>query len=139
MIRKIALLSAAMLLATVTFAARPLPDRYSPFQYGHRWYISFQAGTGASTSDNLSSYIKNRQALGALTWHGALSLGYNFTDAWEMRVSGSYNYNAGALSPYNGFYPYHFHAAHLFVDAVLNYNALAEHNVRLNPKTYAGI
>lgn len=139
MIRKAALLSAALLLASVAYAARPLPDRYSPYQYGHRWYFSLQGGAAVPSADNLGSYGANNQAWGILSWHGALSFGYNFSDAWEMRISGSYNYNAGALDPYKSFYPYHFHAAHLFVDAVLNYNALAELNIPFNPKTYAGI
>ena len=139
MLRKLVLLSVALLLATASFAARPLPDRYSPYQYGHRWYFSFQGGTAIPVADHISSYSANSQPLGMLSWHGALSLGYNFSDAWDMRVSGSYNYNAGALSPYQGFYPYRFHAAHLFVDAVLNYNALAEFNVPFSPKTYAGV
>lgn len=139
MIRKTALLSVALLLGTVSYAARPLPDRYSPFQYGHRWYFSLQAGAAAPTSENLSSYGANGQPLGVLAWHGALSFGYNFTDAWDLRIQGSYNYSAGALAPYQGFYPYHYHAVHLFADAVLNYNALAENNVPFSPKTYVGI
>lgn len=139
MIRKIALLSAAMLLATVTFAARPHPDRYSPYQNGYRWYFSFQGGPVVLLADNMETLGENGQGWDILRWHAALSFGYNFTDAWDLRISGSYGYNAGAMLPYGGFYPYHYFAAHLFADMVLNYNALAERNVPFDFKTYAGL
>jgi hypothetical protein len=139
MIRKSILLSATLLLAAATCAARSLPDRYSPYQYSHRWYISFQAGPVLSATQHMNSFWKNGKGFDALSWHGALAFGYNFTDAWDLRVSGVYGYNAGALSPYQGFYPYRFHAAHLFADMILNYNALAEYNVPFNFKTYIGL
>lgn len=138
MTRKIALLLAAILLS-VTALARPLPDRYSPFQYGHRWYFSFQAGPAYSPAEYQDSYFANGKGFDALSWHGALAFGYNFNDAWDLRISGVYGYNAGALSPYNGFYPHRYHAAELFADVILNYNALAEYNTAFNVKTYAGI
>lgn len=119
--------------------ARSLPDRYSPFQYSHRWYFSFQAGPVLSATQYMDSFWKNGKGFDALSWSGALAFGYNFTDAWDLRISGVYGYNAGALSPYNGFYPYRFHAAHLFADIILNYNALAEYNVPFNFKTYIGL
>ena len=138
MTRKIALLLAAMLMS-VSALARPLPGRYSPYQYGHRWYISFQAGPALSVAEYLETYSENGKGFDALSWHGAFSFGYNFTDAWDLRISADYGYKAGALAPYYSFRPYHFHAAHLFADMVLNYNALADYNTPCNFKTYAGV
>ena len=111
MMRKIALLLAAMLLSATVLSARPHPDRYSPYQYGYRWYFSFQGGPVLSFTDNIQTYGQNGQAWDMLCWHAALSFGYNFTDAWDLRISGAYGYNAGAMLPYAGFYPYHYFAA----------------------------
>lgn len=139
MMRKIALILAALLLGAAVLSARSHPGRYSPYQHGYRWFMSIQAGPAFSVAEHLGSFAENGQAFGALSWHGAISFGYNFTDAWAFRISGVYGYNSGACSPYQGFYPYHFHAAHLFADILLDYNALGEYNAPFTFKSYAGI
>lgn len=137
--RKLLIFLAVLSLTAGACMARSLPDRYSPFQYSHRWYFSFQAGPVLSATEYMDSFAKNGKWFDSISWHGALAFGYNFTDAWDLRISGIYGYNAGALSPYQGFYPYRFHAAQLFADMILNYNALGEYNVPFNFKTYIGL
>lgn len=139
MMRKLALLLAALFLSATALSARPHPDRYSPYQHGYRWYFSLQGGPAILLSDNIQTYGQNGKGWDMLCWQAALSFGYNFTDAWDLRISGSYAYNAGAMLPYAGFYPYKYFAAQLFADMVLNYNALAEYNTPFNFKTYAGL
>ena len=137
--RKLLIFLTVLFLTAGACMARSLPDRYSPFQYSHRWYFSFQAGPVLSATEYMDSFAKNGKWFDSISWHGALAFGYNFTDAWDLRISGIYGYNAGALSPYQGFYPYRFHSAQLFADMILNYNALAEYNVPFNFKTYIGL
>ena len=137
--RKIAAVVVALMVATMAFAAKPRLKPVSPYQYGHRWYISLQGGPMISVGEFSSSFSENGHGWDLLSWHGALSLGYNFNDAWDLRISGSYSYNPGALNPYAGFHPYHFQAAHLFADAIINFNGLAEYNISFNPKVYMGL
>lgn len=137
--RRIALLVAALLLTTVAFAAKPRLKPISPYQYGHRWYFSLQAGPMVSVGEYSSSFAQNGHGWDIFSWHGALSIGYNFNDAWDLRISGSYSYNPGALNPYGGFSPYHFQAAHLFFDAIVSPNGLAEYYKSFNPKFYLGL
>lgn len=137
--RKLLICLVVLSLTAGACMARPLPDRYSPYQHGYRWYFSFQGGPVLSFTDNIQTYGQNGQGWDMLCWHAALSFGYNFTDAWDLRISGAYGYNAGAMLPYAGFYPYHYFAAQLFADMILNYNALAEYNVPFSFKTYAGL
>lgn len=137
--RKIALVVAALLLTMVSFAAKPRLKPVSPYQYGQRWYFSVQAGPMVSVGEYSSTFAKNGRPFDILTWHGALSIGYNFNDAWDLRISGSYSYNPGSLNPYGGFFPYHFQAAHLFADAIINTNGLAELNIPFSPKFYLGL
>lgn len=137
--RKITLVVAALLLTMITVAASPRLKPYSPYQYGHRWYFSLQAGPMISVGEFSSAFAQNDRPWDIFSWHGALSIGYNFNDAWDLRISGSYSYNPGCLNPYGGFYPYHFQAAHLFADAVINPNGLAELNIPFSPKFYLGL
>ena len=139
MTRKIVLLLAALLLSATALLARPLPARYSPYQHGHRWFMSVQAGPALLLAENMSSYSAYGKAFDSISWHAALSFGYNFTDAWALRIAGVYGYNAGALPPRDQLFPYRFQAAHVFADMVLDHNALAEYNVPFTFKTYAGL
>lgn len=137
--RKILILFATLLLTAAGASAQSRRAPISPYQYGHRWYFSLQAGPMVSFGENSESFGAAGHGWDVFTAHAALAIGYNFNDAWDMRVSGSYSYNPGACIAYDGHYPFHFHAAHLFADAVLSYNALAELNIPFNPKTYVGL
>ena len=137
--RKIALVVAALLMTMVSVAAGPRLKPISPYQYGHRWYFSLQGGPMVSVGEFSSAFAENNHPWDILSWHGALSIGYNFNDAWDIRFSGSYSHNSGALNPYAGFYPYHFKAAHFFTDAIINPNGLAELNIPFSPKFDLGL
>lgn len=139
--KKIFILTFALLsLATKTQAARPYITPTSPYQHGKRWFLAVQGGPKIGLYDHISSFFNNGQGWSAVTYHGALAFGYNFNDAWAMRISGGYSYNSGACSPYQGgFYPYTYSAVYFFTDGVLNYPALCENNVPFSTKFYAGL
>ena len=137
--RKIVLLAAALLTASVCLAGTPRRSPNSPYQYGKRLYIAVQGGPMVSFSDNASSYAANDDFWGRFGLQGQLSIGYNFTDAFDIRLSGSYNRPAGALAPWGGFFPYRFNAYHLFADAIWDFNSMGENYVSFSPKVYVGV
>ena len=138
--KKCIALIAFLLLSGMTdlSAKRPI-NVVSPYQYGHRWYISLQGGPSRGFYENMKSYTDYGRFWQAFSFFGALSVGYHFNDALDFRLSGSYGYNAGAASPTNNFYPYTFHAAEAFADLLFNPNALGENNTPLSPKFYLGL
>lgn len=139
--KKILILIVALLsLGTTAYSARPYITPTSPYQHGHRWFLSVQGGPKIGLYDHIGSFFNYERGWEAVTPHGSLSFGYNFDDAWSLRISGGYSYNAGACSPYQGqFYPYNYSAAYAFVDGILNYPALCEINKAFNTKFYAGL
>lgn len=137
--RRIVLLAAALLFSLTCIAGNTRKSRVSPFQYGNRWYISLQAGPMVTFGDNTSSFSSEGHGWDQFTWQTAAAIGYNFTDALDVRLSANYGRNVGALPPFGGYYPYHYNAFGLFADAALNFNALGELNVPLAPKLYAGL
>ena len=139
MYRKIVLLAAALLTSVLCLAGTPSRSPISPFQYGHRWYFALQGGATTLMGENADSYSANGQVWDRVGYSGQLTIGYNLSDGYEIRLSGSYNNNAGALLPYAGFYPYRFNAYHVFVDGVVNFHGLAEYNVAFSPKVYVGL
>lgn len=139
MTRKIVTLIAALLLTVPGFAARYHRAPVSPYQYGRRWYFSLQGGPMFGFNENLDSYFANGKGWNTLTFYGAAAIGYNFNDAWDLRISGSYSYNAGACLPQGSFYPYTFRAAHAFADLILNFRALGEDCQPFSPKMYLGL
>ena len=137
--RKIVLLAAALLFSLTCIAGNVRRPRVSPFQYGNRWYISLQAGPQATYGDNTASFSTHSNGWDQLAWQGALAIGYNFTDVFDIRLSANYGRNSGALTPFGGYYPYRYNAIEVFADGAFNFNALGELNVPVAPKLYAGI
>lgn len=137
--RKIVLLAAALLTASVCLAGTPRRSPNSPYQYGKRFYIALQGGAMTTLSENASSYSANDRTWDRAGLHGQLSIGYSFTDAFDIRISGSYNRPAGALSPWAGFYPYRYNAYHLFADVAWDFNSMAEFYTSFSPKVYVGV
>lgn len=137
--RKVVLLIVAGLMAVSGMFAKTRPKPIFPYQYGRRWYFAAQAGPMFTASENVVSYFDNGKGWKAFTPQASLALGYNFNDAWDMRLAGNYSLNAGACAPFNGFYPYRFQTASVFADLALNYYALGEYFPRVSPKTYLGI
>lgn len=139
MYRKIVLLAAALLTAFACLAGTPGRSPISPFQYGHRWYFALQGGATTLFAENADSFSANGQAWDRAGYFGQLSIGYNLSDGYDIRLSGAYTNNSSALIPYGGFYPYRFNAFQLFVDGVVNFHGLAEYNVSFSPKVYVGL
>ena len=139
MYRRIVLLTAALLCSLTCFAGSSRKSRVSPFQYGNRWYISLQAGPQVTFSENSGSFSTKGNGWDQFTWQAGAAIGYNFTDAFYVRLSANYGRNVGALTPFAGYYPYHYNAFGIFADAMFNFNALGELNVPLQPKFYAGL
>ena len=86
--RKIVLLAAALLTASVCLAGTPRRSPNSPYQYGKRFYIALQGGPMTTLSENASSYSANDRTWDRAALHGQLSIGYSFTDAFDIRISG---------------------------------------------------
>lgn len=139
--KKILVSFAALLFAGVMgLSARPYLSPTSPYQYGHRWFFSVQGGPKIGLYDHIGSFFDYGHGWDAITYHGSLSLGYNFNDAWAMRVSGGYSYNAGACTPYEGiFYGYNYSAAYAFADGIFDWHAISEDIRPFAPKFYAGL
>ncbi|MCR5351360.1 MAG: hypothetical protein K6E35_02550, partial [Bacteroidales bacterium] len=127
MIRKIVTLVAMLLVTTGALALPRSRAALSQYQYNHRLYIMASAGPMTTFSENSDSYATYGVGGDRLVYFGSVSLGYNVTDTWDIRLSGSYSRNAGALLPYRGFFPYSYNSVVVFADAVVNYNALGEH------------
>ena len=139
MFRKIILLLVAFLLAVPGNCAKPRMKAMSPYQYGHRWYISTQIGPQFLPAENVNSYSKNGQVWKLFSPFAGVALGYNINDVWDLRVAGTYGHHVGACAPTNGFYPYSFKVADAFLDATVNGNAMGENYSRGCFKTYMGV
>lgn len=142
--RKCFLLMAALLLSAVSLSAQ-----LTPYEYGHRWYFAFQGGPVYFNSD-YSNTLPNSRLLELFSIDAAVALGYNLTDAHELRFSGSYGLRTGVCEDFyrddyydDGedvpIYTYRFHSTRLSADYVLNMNALAEYNIAFSTKLYAGL
>ena len=134
--KKLAAFLALLILGTTGLSARFYT---TPYQFGHRWNIAVQGGPTLFYAENSESYKDNTLGWTIPTWHAAFSIGYNFSNAHELRVSFGYGQNHSALNPYGGFYPFSFRAAHVFADYLLNFNGLGEYDTGFNPRMYAGL
>lgn len=137
--RKIFLLLIAFLLTVTGLCAKPRPKPMSPYQYGRRWYISAQVGPQFLPAENVASYWSYGHGWKLVSPSAGVALGYNFTDAVDLRVAGNYGFHVSACKPYNGFFPYSFKAASLFTDLSLCYNALGENYLKASFKNYLGL
>ena len=142
--RKLATLIIALLWGSVALFAQ-----LTPYEYGHRWYASFQAGAVYLSSDYSFIFSDRGAPLKALSPAGNITVGYNITDAHEIRIMIGFGLcNSVCPTFEDGFtsddgnaplYEYSYKNVQLFVDHILNYNALAEYNIPFSPKTYVGV
>lgn len=146
--KKCILLMAALLLCTASLFAQR--KTLTPYEYGHRWYFAFQGGPLYFGSDYCSQLFKEGRAGELFSIGAGVALGYNITDAHEIRLFGNYSRKTGVCEPFEDpdadpkapkipTYTYKFRSFHVFADHLLNYNALAENNVPFTAKTYAGL
>jgi len=137
-------------MAALLLGASSLFAQMTPYEYGHRWNISVQGGSVLFTGDYSSQLLKQWAFHKMISTGGSMSLGYNVTDAHEVRLTAVYGRRKDVCEPFvftdpetkeieTTTYTYNFRTAQLFVDYVLNYNALAEYNIALNPKSYYGL
>ena len=122
----------------------------TPYEYGHRWYFSVQGGSVMFTGDHSGSLYKFGSVHKMFSAGGSAALGYNITDAHEIRFAAVYGRRNDVCEPFTfedpvtgdketTIYTYSFRTAQLFADYVLNFNALAEYNVALTPRAYFGL
>lgn len=105
------------------------------------WHVALGGGVVGSGCENMGSYFNHKSPLGLFSAAFNVSAGYDFTDAFTMRMHVSSGRNAGAcnsLQAGGDFYPYCFSNLSLFADAMYNVSrrALAKSVV---PKFYAGV
>jgi len=124
---------AALSLGTAAFRMQAQDKPAHPF------YISLQGGALVSVNENTFSYRDNGKTLDLITPQGALAVGYDFSNRFGARLSGSFGKNVSACNVYQtaagGFYPYNFKSINIFADAILN---LKPSGV-FSPKLYVGL
>jgi hypothetical protein len=134
--RKIIALFAFAVIGAATLSAQPI---LTPYQYRNRIFLAVQGGPSLFVSEYCNTFSNHGRGGSLFAPYGEVSLGYYFTDAHIIRVSVGYDKKNAALPPSGGFFPYSFHSANLFVDYMLNYNALEEVNVPFNVMLYVGL
>lgn len=131
----------AVLLALLLLGATSLSARYytTPYQFQKRWNIAFQGGPMLFYGEYSETFGSNGRGWDNFCLFSGVSIGYNFTNAHEMRVNVNYARPNSAGMPYGGFYPYSFRSIHGFVDYLINFNGLAEEDQAFNPRIYVGL
>ena len=118
-------------------------ERQTPPSHAGRVYLSLQGGPALNLYENAFSYRDNGQAIKLFTLQGALAVGFDFSDAFGIRLQGAYGNDASAANVRQtsggGFYPYRFRHVNLFADAVLNLSGLRGKVTAFRPKLYAGL
>ena len=115
--------------------------------------ISLQGGPMYSRNDNSFAYEYYASPFDLITWQASASLGYQFTNAFGLRLNVGYaNNNPGAGNVYqtnigyvttNGtddrFFPYRFKSVNTFVDGVLHLKGLKGKKSNFDPQLYGGL
>lgn len=118
-------------------------ERQTPLSHAGRVYLSLQGGPVLNLYENAFSYRDNGQDLKLFTFQGALALGYDFSDAFGVRLQGAFGNDVSACNVRQtsggGFYPYSFHHMNVFADAVINLVGLRGRVTAFRPKLYAGL
>jgi len=128
------LLAALFMVATTTFA------QHTPYEYHKRWYFSAQMGPSYFVGDYTFVYHKEKRTLEPLVPAAGLALGYNMTDADELRFLFMYNKNRSTcVSLVDALYPHTFRSVSFYADFVRSFNALGEYFTSFNPKMYVGL
>ena len=139
--KKILLIGIA--LVSGIFLSNAQPAEKQAESLAHRVFISFHGGAALDIFENAFSYGENGRNSDLITHQGGLALGYNFSDAYSIRLSGAYGSDAGACNTRetsaHGFYPYSFKHINAFVDGIINLNGLAGNVTYFRPKLYAGV
>lgn len=134
--KKLVCIAAILLCGIVTASAQEAPS------HANRAYVSVQGGTAFNLYENYFTY-RDGQMAKLFTLQGAVAVGYDFSDAFGIRLQGAYGTDAGACNREDtasrGFYPYSFKHANAFVDGTINLIGIFDKPTAFRPKIYAGI
>jgi hypothetical protein len=137
--RKTLICIAALLIG----AASVFAQNKEAYDYTGRFNVSVQGGMSYSLSENHFGYYDNHRVKDLFNLQGSVSLGYDFSPAFGLRLNVNYGKNSGACNVKqthaNGFWPYDFSNVDFFADAMLNLFGLAEETGPFTIKLYAGI
>lgn len=138
--KKFVLLLGALFAGGLALSAQTGDDA---FAHARRFNLSIQGGPTLSLYENAFSYRDNGRSFDLIKAQAALSLGYDFTEAFGLRLQAAYGADAGAANTRQtaggGFYPYTFKHVNGFVDAVLNLCGLKGVATAFRPRIYAGV
>lgn len=141
MLKHFVCFAAALVCGTTLLSAQEERQESSP-SHANRVYVSLQGGPTLDYYENAFSYRENGKFTNLITLQGALSIGYDFSDAFGIRLQGAFGTDAGACNTKQtaarGFYPYSFQHVNGFVDAMLNLAGLAGKATAFRPKVYVG-
>lgn len=105
--------------------------------------VSVSGGIALSLYENAFSYRDQGRTMELLNMQGAFAVGYDFSEAFGLRLQVGLGNDAGACNTRetsaHGFYPYSFSHANAFMDAVINLNGLSGKATSLRSKLYAGL
>ncbi|MBQ4390384.1 MAG: hypothetical protein II824_10550 [Bacteroidales bacterium] len=110
----------------------------TPFEYGHTVAVSLQGGPLVFVGEYTKAFKQNKEFWRVFAPHAELALSYFISDGRSIRTSLSYSKKSSVLSMDDGYYPYTFNAAHLFVDYVVDFYRLGEYYVNFSPMLYVG-
>lgn len=136
--RKIAVFVVALLAGVPALFAQ------GPFDYTGRFNFSVQGGLAATLSENTFAFTDNGKTMELVKPQCALSLGYDFSSYFGVRLSTAYAQHAGSSNVYDTpetdiYWPFTYHSVSVFADGILNLNTLSENFMPFSPKLYAGL
>ncbi len=139
--KKIVSFAAALLLGFV--AAWAQDARNQAPSHAKHFYVAIQGGPVFNLYENAFTFNEQRRMLDLFTLQGAAVVGYDFTEAYGLRLQAAFGNDRGACNSRetsgSGFYPYSFLHANAFVDGVLNLAGLNGKASAFRPKLYAGV
>lgn len=105
------------------------------------WHVAFRAGIVGNVYENVGSYLDHKKVFNLITPSFGITAGYDFTEAFSLRMTLSSDANAGACNSKESgglFYPYRFSSLNVFADAMLNLSRRARARSFV-PKLYVGL
>lgn len=158
MIKKIVFVAMSLALGIASVRAQEVPDtvkvkdseflsaqeerQESSISHAKKFYVSLQGAPVLNYYENAFSYTENGKFKDLITIQGALSVGYDFSDIFGIRLQGAFGTGAGACNTRqtapHGFYPYSFKQVNGFVDAMLNFAGLLGNKSAFRPIVYIG-
>ena len=137
--RKTLICIAALLIG----AASVFAQNKEAYDYTGRFNVSVQGGMSYSLSENHFGYYDNHRVKDLFNLQGSVSLGYDFSPAFGLRLNVNYGKNSAACNiretADHVFRPYDFSNIDFFADAMLNLFGMTEETGPFAIKLYAGL